>query len=356
LLDPKTRRVLQDLGWTPYFEDQLTADDVGTHPARVVSEHGQRSHVQGAFGDDVVLATGRLRRSAGRTPAAGDWLLVADGMVRRILEPRTALSRKVAGQRSDTQVIAANVDHLLLVTSANRDFNERRLERYLVAAGRSGAAPTIVINKADLEPQIGPWLRRACSVAGGAPVYAVSAQQHAGLEPLRRLLAPGVTLALVGSSGVGKSTLVNALLGVDRQAVAEARADDDRGRHTTTHRALFAVPGGGWLLDTPGMRELALPGGDDLGGVFEDIDALARRCRFRDCRHQDEPGCAAQQAVADGTLDPARLDGWSKLKREDEYLQRRRDELQARDQKIRMKRRSKRARVVTLERQRRRGG
>jgi len=355
LLNSQTRSLLCDLGWNEFFDDQLGPDDANRQPARVVSEHGQRSHVVGAFGEAVVLATGRLRESAGRTPAAGDWLLVGDGMVHRILEPRTALTRTVAGKRSDTQVIAANVDVLLLVTSANRDFNERRLERYLVAAARSGAEPVIVVSKGDLVDEIGPWLQRARSVAGGAAVYVVSALHQDGLEPLRRLLGPGITVGVVGSSGVGKSTLINALLGSEEQAVRAARIDDDRGRHTTTARRMLRVPTGGWLLDTPGMRELALPGGEDLAGVFDDISRLAERCRFRNCRHEDEPGCAVVEAIDAGHLTADRLAGWEKLAREDEFQRRRRDEMAARDEKIRQRRFSKRVRAATLDRKRRRG-
>lgn len=195
---------LRDLGWNAFFDNQLGPQDAGLHPARVVSEHGERALVAGAFGQAAAVITGTLRRTADRTPAAGDWVLVRDGVIHRILEPRTALCRKEAGKRSATQVLAANVDLVVVVTAANRDLNPRRLERYLVAAARSGAQAVVVINKADLEPEIGPFIRLAAAVAGASPVYAISALDGGGLEPLQRRLAPGETAVLVGSSGGGQ--------------------------------------------------------------------------------------------------------------------------------------------------------
>ena len=347
------RSVLRELGWNDFFEDQLGACDPAIQPARVVSEHGERPLVAGAFGTTSAPLTGRFRSTADRMPAAGDWVGLLDGRVDALLEPRTALCRKAAGRASRTQVIAANVDVVFVVTSVNRDLNPRRIERYLVAVARSGADGVVVLSKADLEAELRPLLNLARSAAGEAPVFPVSALRNEGLEPLHARLGPGITAAFVGSSGVGKSTLVNRLVGHEEQAVFAARADDDRGRHTTTARRLIPFPGGGMLLDTPGLRELGLAGGDDLGAVFDDIDQLARRCRYRDCGHEAEPGCAVRAAVDQGTLTEGRLAGWEKLAREDAHLQRRRDELAQRDQRIHQRKRSKQIRLAMLEKQRR---
>ena len=185
-------------------------------------------------------------------------------------------------------------------------------------------------------------------------MHAFSALEGWGLDAIRRWIPPETTAVLVGSSGVGKSTLLNALLGRQEQDVKAARDDDDRGRHTTTARRMLPLPEGGWLLDTPGMRELALPGGEDLGGVFDDVDSVARRCRFRDCRHEGEPGCAVEQAIDAGDLDADRVEGWARLAREDEYQQRRKDEMARRDQKVRQVKRTRANRVAMLARERER--
>ncbi len=245
-----------------------------------------------------------------------------------VLPRRTCFTRKVAGRTSDAQVAAANVDTVFLVAGLDGDFNPRRIERYLVAAASSGAAAVVVLNKADLVLRANPAqyavrIAEVEEIAGSAPVHAVSALAGDGLDALAPWLAPGRTVALLGSSGVGKSTLVNALAGAARQDTGPVREADSRGRHTTTHRELVALPGGAWLVDTPGMRELGLVGGaaggeaDALGAAsFGDVEALARACRFADCQHAGQPGCAVAAALADGSLDPERHASWRKLGRE----------------------------------------
>lgn len=257
--------------------------------------------------------------------AVGDWALVApasegseDVVVERILPRRTAFVRQAAGERSEPQAIAANVDRVLVVTSIDGDFNPRRLERYLVAIASSGAEAIIVVAKADLAAGKTDVLEAASKLA---PVILTSARSGLGLDELRAQIPTGTTAALVGSSGVGKSALVNALLGRSAQHEGAVREHDKRGRHTTTKRSLFAVPGGGLLVDTPGMRELkpwqaGQAGDEDLEGAFADIAELATSCKYTDCRHAAEPGCAIRAATLAGTVDAERVASWEKLERE----------------------------------------
>lgn len=268
-------------------------------------------------------------------PAVGDFVMVegieGDGMgrVAELLPRRTRLVRKAVGKGSSEQVIAANVDVVFIVTSLNRDLNERRLERYLAAVWEGGALPVVLLSKSDLvgdEAAAGEVMARVRRVVSGAPVHAVSAVAGSGVEAVRSYLKVGTTVALVGSSGVGKSTLINALHGERIQDVQEVRDADGKGRHTTTFRSLLVLPGGGVIIDTPGMREF-MPA-DEGGGVetvFVDLADVARQCRFSDCRHEEEPGCAVQAAIAAGTLDAARLVSYRKLQREQAWLERRQD-------------------------------
>lgn len=352
MLEHDPRSSLRALGWTSFFQQQLHGTDPGLQPARVTAEHGNTFVVRTATGELSVDVAGRLRTQGGRLPSAGDWVLLRDHCVMALLEPQTALQRTVAGRRSDLQVLAANIDLVLVVTSANRDLNPRRIERYLVAAARGGAEARVLLSKADLPDDPTAMLQRARAAAHGASVHPFSAHQGWGLDAIRAWIPAATTAVLVGSSGVGKSTLLNALLGRQEQLVRDVRDDDDRGRHTTTARRMLPLPDGGWLLDTPGMREFALPGGEDLGGVFEDVDAAARRCRFRDCRHEGEPGCAVEQAIEAGELDADRVEGWARLAREDEYQRRRRDDMTRRDRKIRDVKRTKANRLRALEAER----
>ncbi len=326
---------IQHLGWTPRLQDAFSSlQDPTLEPARIAREDRDRYLVLAAGGERSAVLAGRLRHEAQAAtdlPAVGDWVAVraapdGDAVIVAVLPRATAFVRARPGETTDAQVVAANVDTVFVVAGLDGDFNVRRLERYLAAAWDSGAAPVVILNKADVADDLDARRAEVEAVAMGVPVVAISARERAGLEALAPWLVPGATVALLGSSGVGKSTIVNALLGEERQATQEVRQDDSRGRHTTASRELVPLPGGALLLDTPGMRVLTPWAGEEgLDGAFADVVALAAGCRFRDCGHADEPGCAVLAAVAGGALDPARLESWRKLQRELRWLERRRD-------------------------------
>jgi ribosome biogenesis GTPase len=317
-------------------------------PARVIAHHGAYLEVvDAACPARRVQPSGRMRHTLHfeELPTVGDWVAInapaADepAFIHGVLPRRTQLVRRAAGKRHDGQVIAANVDTFFLVTSANRDANPRRLERYLTAMRDSGAAIVIVVNKTDLaDPaELAATLAALTDVAPDIAIVPVSAHRGDGLAVLEPHLRPGHTVALIGSSGVGKSSLVNHWFGRAHQLV-HLIDDNDRGRHTTSRRELFALPRGALVIDTPGMRELALLGTDDgLDGTFADVAALAAACRYRDCRHQGEPGCAVDAAIDAGELDPGRLAGLHKLERELAAAELRRDRALARAERTRMK-------------------
>jgi len=327
---------LDGLGWSPFFEQQLTEDDRARFaPARVVWE--AREHYRLSTGEaewDGRLA-GRLRHRAasrGDLPAVGDWVVAAlrpaerTATIQRRLDRRSAFMRGAAGRSTDEQVVAANVDTVLLVTSCNRDFNVRRMERYLALTWESGASPIIVLNKADLSAEPEAWRTEMSIVSQGVPIVMVSALRGDGMTELAALIRASGTTALLGSSGVGKSTLTNALAGEERQGVLPIRDADDRGQHRTTARQLFCLEGGGVLIDTPGMRELQLLDADaGLGQAFADVESLAVDCRFRDCAHTSEPGCAVLRAVETGSLAAERLESFRRLLREEAFLRARHD-------------------------------
>ena len=336
-----------DDGWNVAWEGM--ADGGATVPARVIAVHRDAFVVWTAEGERTAELSGRMRHRAtdeAEHPAVGDWVGVrlspGDGasLLQAVLPRRTHLARKVPGPNTAVQVVAANVDVVVIVAGLDGDYNPRRLERALVLAWDGGAQPVIALNKSDLlgPDELAATVRATEEVAPGVRVLAVSAATGEGLDALERGLAPGRTAALIGSSGVGKSTLVNRLLGAERQRTNAVRTHDSRGRHTTTHRELLRLPSGALLVDTPGLRELQLWAAPDaLEGTFADVDALAAACRFADCAHAGEPGCAVMAAAAAGTLGPARLESYRKLQRELRHLALRQDERGQREQKLRWK-------------------
>ncbi len=329
---------LRDYGW-----DEAQAEAFGPYaaeglaPARVVKQSRDLSTVVTADGEAEAEVSGRFRHEArgpADFPAVGDWAAVravegGRALIEAVLPRRTAFTRKAAGEAVEAQVVAANVGTVFLVSGLDGDFNVRRIERYLATAWSSGAAPVVVLNKADLRPaDLAAAVADASAVAPGVPVVAVRALAPGGLDALRPYLEAGRTIAFLGSSGVGKSTMINRLLGEERfRTRAVSDAEEGRGRHTTTSRELVRLPGGALLVDTPGMRELGLWTDDDgLGRTFDEIDRLAARCRFPDCAHESEPGCAVRAAVETGEIDPRRWESYLKLRRELRSLELRKDE------------------------------
>jgi ribosome biogenesis GTPase len=327
--------LIRSFGWSDALQQDFAPHaERGLVPGRIVVQHRGLYDLVTELGELTGQISGRLAHEAerGGYPAVGDWVAVAArpgdpaATIHAVLPRRTAFMRKAAHSVATEQVVAANVDVALLVASMNSDLNARRLERYLASAWQSGAAPVVVLTKADLADDPDAGIAEAEAVAFGAPVIAVSAVTGQGLEALAARLKPAETAVLVGSSGVGKSSLVNALAGHELMSTGEIRERDDRGQHTTTHRELIRLPSGALILDTPGMRELGLlDASDGLSTTFEDIEALAETCRFGDCGHTNEPGCAILAALETGVLDPGRWKSFQKLQRELAHQERKED-------------------------------
>lgn len=324
---------LLGLGWSSWFETHFAALGA-SHlvPGRVIQDSRETYVVLTAGGEVLARPAGALRhRSSGSEdlPVAGDWValrLSEDGsaaVVQAVLPRKARLARKVPGTVPRADILAANVDVAFLVTPIEADLNVRRLERSLVMVYEGGVTPVVLLTKTDVAADVGEAVRLAEEAAPAVPVHAVSARVGTGLEALAPYLTRGRTLALLGASGSGKSTLVNRLLGREVQVTAPVREGDGRGRHATTSRHLFALPGGALLLDTPGLREVAL-WGDGGASPFAEIEALAAACRFRDCRHEAEPGCAVRAALHSGEIDPERLSSFHKLARELAWAEERR--------------------------------
>ena len=339
---------LRELGFTEEFARAfapLAAQ--GLVAGRVVGGHSGLLRIRTETGEALAEPAGSLRHQArgpADLPTVGDWVAVRtrDGgesaVVHAVLPRRTAFVRRAPGDRSVGQVLAANVDTVFLVMGLDGDFNLRRLERALVLAWESGAEPVVLLNKADVCADVEARRAEVEAVASGVPVRVIAAKAGEGLEALVPWLGPGRTVALLGSSGVGKSTLVNRLLGREKQKTREVRPSDQRGRHTTTHRELLVLPGGGLLLDTPGLREIQLwSDGAGLEAAFEDVQFLAASCRFTDCGHESEPGCSVHAAVEDGRLPATRLASFQKLQGELRALEIREDPIRRREERGRWK-------------------
>ena len=323
---------LQELGWDRFFQDHFTEyERAGLNPARVISEHKHIYRVcawQGQF--DAALA-GRIdynARSKCDYPTVGDWVAVkivpneSKMLIKAVLPRKSRFIRKSVGKNSiDQQLVAVNIETAFLVTSLDAEFNLRRLERYLVMTWDSGAKPVIVLNKSDICRDIQCYISQIRSIAPAVPVHPISATENEGIEPLFKYLGSGKTVSLLGSSGVGKSTIINRILGFERQPVAPVREQDRKGKHTTTYRELIVLPKGGAIIDNPGMRQLHLWGaGDGITQTFDDIEEIALECRFRDCRHFHEPDCAVIKALKEGKIREQRVNNFRKLKEEIKLL------------------------------------
>lgn len=327
------------------MNDHLTVYDYGALPdarglagvpARVVAQHRERYEIVGVRGPAYArLKTGAYYAGEALLPTVGDYVMVrdvenGDSQILGTLPRRSFFARHAPGTTAEEQAVAANFDYVFILQSMNQNFNLRRLERYLALAWQSGAAPVVVLTKADLTQARADFLARAERAAPGAALHAVSARTGEGLDELAPYLQPGKTLVFLGSSGVGKSSLVNALAGEEIMATGEIRAPDGRGRHTTTHRQLVRLDSGVLIIDTPGMRELGMAeAADGLESAFADVEALLGKCRFSDCRHESEPGCAVRAAIAAGELDEARWASYRKLRVEtlgrEELMRRKRE-------------------------------
>ena len=330
---------LVDLGWDDGLQrafDSLNA--AGSVPGRVISEQRGSYQVLTAVGQLQTEISGKFRNQAeasARFPAVGDWVVIVPvrgerkGIIHALLPERSRFSRQASGGRqrlsggkTQEQVVASNVDTVFIVGAMDggRSSNIRRIERYLTLAWNSGATPVVLLNKADLCADVAGFMRSIESVAAGVDIHAVSAKEKTGLGGLKKYLVRGKTVAFLGSSGVGKSALINALLGEERLEVGEVRDRDRTGRHTTTWRELILLPDGGAVIDTPGMREIQMWAGEsDLENTFDDIAGLAQRCRFKDCRHESEPGCAVKAAIERGDLDRKRFESYERLQKEVRY-------------------------------------
>ena len=306
---------LAALGWRPFFQQQLTLAELShTFPARIVEQH--KSIITVA--SESALLNLELQRSMPNM-VVGDWILLDDNhRFCRLLDRSTCFRRKAAGSKRDWQLISANVDTAFIICSLNENFNLNRIERYLSLVNEAGAIPVVLLSKCDLSDSPQAFIAAVRGLDNHLSVAAVNCLDRHSVIQLNHWIKDGETIVVLGSSGVGKSTLINTLLGAEKQATASIREEDDKGRHTTTRRSLIPVPTGGLILDTPGMREMQLAEcREGILATFSDIEALANQCRFTDCQHQTEPGCAVRKAIEAGEMDPRRLGNYLKLRKEE---------------------------------------
>jgi ribosome biogenesis GTPase len=324
---------LNELGWSHFFQQQILPEESGLTPARVRRQDINAYHLFSEEGELTGTIPGRFRQQAfskADIPTVGDWVLVSNisggeagaVQIERLLDRKSKFSRKEAGEVIDEQVVASNIDTVFIVSGLDGDHNPNRIERYLLLSWTSGALPVLVLNKADLCDDIDRKLEDLNAIAQGSPIHVLSALDGVGLEQLSPYLAPGTTCAFLGSSGVGKSTIINSLIGYDRFETGAVREEDGRGRHTTTFREMAVSPNGALIIDTPGMRELQVwADSASISLSFDDIETFALNCKFRDCKHQTEPGCAITNAIETGELARERLDRYFKLVREMEHIE-----------------------------------
>lgn len=343
ILNQRTEKIcIEHYGWTAAWEKRWSDEQLelaSRQPARIIADHGHMQRLITAEGECWGKVSGRMRHDnleTGIAPAVGDWVAVThepgeEAIIHHLLPRQSRVSRQAAGPVTKEQLIAANVDTLLIVAALNHDFNLRRLERYVLMAWNGGVRPVIVLSKSDLCDDVQERISQVEGIAPGVEVLAISAIEGEGKERLENYLQPGITVALTGSSGSGKSTLVNWMMGKDVQITQAVREGDSRGRHTTTHREMFVLPQGAVLIDTPGMRELHLwdEGEGGLSQAFGEIDELAGACRFIDCTHTKEQGCAVKEAIDKGELDKKRLNNFLKMQKELQF-QRRKEEFASR--------------------------
>ncbi len=325
------------LGWDQFFKDSFdTHHELGLVPGRISQVQMKHCLAFTELGEMEVRVPGKFRFDAASKeayPVVGDWVGIKTGMepgkgtLQMVLPRKSKISRKFAGAVTEEQVMGANVDVIFIVAGLDDDFNIQRMERYLALATESGASPVILLNKSDLSQDAQIKIDQLQNIASAVPIHIMSAELNEGLEVLEEYLLRGRTSAFLGSSGVGKSTIINQLLGTKRQKIAPVRETDSHGRHTTTFRELILLPGGGMVIDNPGMRELQLwSSGEGVDEVFRDIEELTRQCRFRDCSHESEPGCSVKEALESGELDRRRYEHYLKLKREVQFLEAKKNE------------------------------